>query len=114
MGKGKIACYEQFFLFRLCSQKTVCKSQGLFGKGLKGLVELRVTISLILFVLVFENDKLLFVLACKYDKRQWGPCNAATNTVTRTLTLKDGDPSVCNKTRTDVRKCKDKHLRPHG
>ena len=51
---------------------------------------------------------------CKYDKSQWGPCDAATNTVTRMLTLKSGDPSVCNATKTDVRKCKDKHLRPHG
>ena len=51
---------------------------------------------------------------CQYDKSQWGPCDAATNTVTRTLTLKSGDPQMCNATKTDMQKCKDKHLRPHG
>ena len=38
MGKGEIACYEQFLLFLLCFQKTLycrhVKNQGLFGKGL--------------------------------------------------------------------------------
>lgn len=29
------------------------------------------------------------------------------------MTLKSGDPAVCNATKIDVRKCKDKHLRPH-
>ena len=38
----------------------------------------------------------MFAVGCKYDKSQWGPCDAATNTVTRLLTLKAGDPSVCN------------------
>ena len=33
VGKGEIAHYEQFLLFRQCFQKT-CKSHSLFGKGL--------------------------------------------------------------------------------
>ena len=38
MGKGEIACYEQFLLFPQCFQKILVlqthKNQGLFGKGL--------------------------------------------------------------------------------
>ena len=37
VGKGKIACYEQFLLFPLCFQKTglqMHKNQVLFRKGL--------------------------------------------------------------------------------
>ena len=37
VGKGEIACYEQFLLFPQCFQKTCnadTKNQGLFGKGL--------------------------------------------------------------------------------
>ncbi|XP_052810032.1 uncharacterized protein LOC128238294 isoform X1 [Mya arenaria] len=50
---------------------------------------------------------------CKYDKSVWSPCDAATNKVTRTLTLVSGDPTLCNATKTQTKRCKDKHLRPH-
>ncbi|KAH3736208.1 hypothetical protein DPMN_042771, partial [Dreissena polymorpha] len=50
---------------------------------------------------------------CKYDKSAWRPCEAASNTVSRTLTLIEGDPSVCNATKVQTKKCKDRHLRPH-
>ena len=38
VGKGEIACYEQFLLFPHVFKRLVqhtCKNQGLFGKGLK-------------------------------------------------------------------------------
>ena len=41
VGKGEIACYEQFLFFPQCFQRRVLqthKKQGLFGKGLRGLV----------------------------------------------------------------------------
>ncbi|XP_045196661.2 uncharacterized protein LOC123551646 [Mercenaria mercenaria] len=50
---------------------------------------------------------------CQYEKQPWSPCDAASNTVSRTLTLKDGDPTRCNVTKLQVKKCKNKHLRPH-
>ena len=38
MGKGEIACYEQFLLFPHCFKRLALqtrKNQGLFGKGIK-------------------------------------------------------------------------------
>ena len=39
VGKGEMACYEQFLLFPLCLSKDflleIHKNQGLFGKGSK-------------------------------------------------------------------------------
>ncbi|KAL4233850.1 hypothetical protein ACF0H5_008526 [Mactra antiquata] len=59
------------------------------------------------------KDKSSKKKGCKYEKSQWGPCDASTNTVRRTLNLKDGDPIKCNATKLQVKKCKNKHLRPH-
>ena len=44
--------------------------------------------------------------ACKYDKGEWLPCNEATNEKTRQLTLKKGDPNICNATMTIVKPCR--------
>ena len=44
--------------------------------------------------------------ACKYHKGEWLPCNEATNEKTRQLTLKKGDPNICNATMTIVKPCR--------
>ena len=47
-----------------------------------------------------------FSEACKYNKGEWLPCNEATNEKTRQLTLKKGDPNICNATMTIVKPCR--------
>ncbi|KAK3578451.1 hypothetical protein CHS0354_037434 [Potamilus streckersoni] len=49
---------------------------------------------------------------CAYRKGPWSACRASTNTVTRTLTLKKGDPEKCNQTITETGRCRTKHLKP--
>ena len=49
VGKGEIACYEQFLLFQQCFLRLVlqtCKIQGLYGKGL---IKLTFTVSSLSF-----------------------------------------------------------------
>ncbi|KAL3883312.1 hypothetical protein ACJMK2_029588 [Sinanodonta woodiana] len=49
---------------------------------------------------------------CAYRKGPWSACRASTNTVTRTLTLIEGDPEKCNQTITETGRCRTKHLKP--
>uniref|UniRef100_A0A1A9WB85 Pleiotrophin/Midkine C-terminal domain-containing protein n=1 Tax=Glossina brevipalpis TaxID=37001 RepID=A0A1A9WB85_9MUSC len=44
-------------------------------------------------------------LSCRYGKNPWTECDTKTNTRSRTLTLKKGDPA-CDQTRTIQKKCK--------
>lgn len=44
-------------------------------------------------------------LSCRYGKNPWSECDAKTNTRSRTLALKKGDPG-CDPTRTIQKKCK--------
>ncbi|XP_053952648.1 uncharacterized protein LOC129242375 [Anastrepha obliqua] len=44
-------------------------------------------------------------LSCRYGKNPWTECDQKTNTRSRTLTLKKGDPA-CDQTRTIQKKCK--------
>lgn len=43
---------------------------------------------------------------CKYQKGEWSDCDETTNMMSRTLTLKKGDPTTCEATKTMSRKCK--------
>ncbi|XP_064618034.1 pleiotrophin-like [Liolophura sinensis] len=43
---------------------------------------------------------------CRYSKGDWSPCNPETQKITRTLTLKRGDASVCPPTKEIVKKCR--------
>ncbi|KAL5009509.1 hypothetical protein ScPMuIL_011814 [Solemya velum] len=44
--------------------------------------------------------------ACKYNKGTWGECDPSTNQRSRILTLRKGDASQCEATKTITRKCK--------
>ncbi|XP_044732119.1 uncharacterized protein LOC123294994 isoform X2 [Chrysoperla carnea] len=44
--------------------------------------------------------------ACKYTKGAWSECDLSTNMRSRTLTLKKGDPQLCDKSKTIQKKCK--------
>lgn len=52
----------------------------------------------------YKRD-LLTGLSCRYGKNPWTECDTKTNTRSRTLTLKKGDPA-CDPTRTIQKKCK--------
>ncbi|XP_076311423.1 uncharacterized protein LOC143225594 [Tachypleus tridentatus] len=43
---------------------------------------------------------------CKYRKSSWENCDTSTNTQRRTLTLKRGDPTLCEQTKIVTRNCK--------
>lgn len=45
---------------------------------------------------------------CKYQKGEWSECDLATNTMTRTNTLKKGDATVCQASKAITKKCKNK------
>ncbi|XP_046588549.1 uncharacterized protein [Neodiprion pinetum] len=44
--------------------------------------------------------------SCRYEKSDWSACDIKTNTRSRTLTLKKGDPKTCEKTKKLDKKCK--------
>lgn len=69
------------------------KSDGMDGK-----------INQLLYKLRYKRD-LLTGLSCRYGKNPWTECDTKTNTRSRTLTLKKGDPA-CDPTRTIQKKCK--------
>lgn len=52
--------------------------------------------------------------SCHYDKTPWSPCDDKTNMKTRTLTLKEGDETTCEKTKKMVKKCKKGHKKNHN
>ncbi|KAK6171267.1 hypothetical protein SNE40_019492 [Patella caerulea] len=43
---------------------------------------------------------------CKYEKSDWNECDMTTNMRKRVLTLKNGDPNVCEAKKTVLKKCK--------
>lgn len=43
---------------------------------------------------------------CKYQPMPWEECDANTNTMTRILKLKSGDPALCQETKQLARKCR--------
>ncbi|XP_026316854.1 uncharacterized protein LOC113227953 [Hyposmocoma kahamanoa] len=43
---------------------------------------------------------------CRYSRGAWSECDFKTNFRFRTLTLKKGDPSTCERTKTIQKKCK--------
>lgn len=45
-------------------------------------------------------------VGCRYTKGEWSDCDTTTNERTRTLTLKRGDSTECESTKTEKRKCK--------
>lgn len=47
---------------------------------------------------------------CKYQKGEWSECDIATNTITRTNTLKKGDPALCQASKVITKKCKNKKV----
>ncbi|XP_046735114.1 uncharacterized protein LOC124404774 isoform X2 [Diprion similis] len=44
--------------------------------------------------------------SCRYEKSDWSACDVKTNTRSRTLTLKKGDPKTCDKIKKLDKKCK--------
>ncbi|CAH0684240.1 unnamed protein product [Chilo suppressalis] len=44
--------------------------------------------------------------ACRYVRSAWSECDSKTNIKSRVLTLKNGDPSSCERTKTIQKKCK--------
>jgi len=43
---------------------------------------------------------------CRYMRAEWSECDATTNTMTRTMSLKKGDPDTCEPTKTVTKRCK--------
>lgn len=58
----------------------------------------------------FTNDYwvffILFTEECRYSKGSWSECDSKTNMRSRTLTLKKGNQTSCEPTKTIQKKCK--------
>lgn len=45
-------------------------------------------------------------VSCRYVKGDWSTCDVKTNTRSRVLSLKKGDPKTCEQTKTIEKRCK--------
>jgi hypothetical protein len=52
----------------------------------------------------------IFAAECRYEAMSWGECDLRTNTMTRDLKLKAGDPALCQQTKQLTKKCKKRKL----
>ncbi|CAH0547899.1 unnamed protein product [Brassicogethes aeneus] len=59
-----------------------------------------------MFVVAANTTKQKLLEECRYGKGAWSECDPKTNQRSRTLTLKKGNQTTCESTKTIQKKCK--------